>query len=170
MLILLDVIYDDEVILKLPVRSLNLVSEVKKRIGVKTCLSPAEISLEYNGKILNDNLKLDHCGVWEDSPEFRLTVNAQPCNEVVMEQTSYQSPYEALGDSKNLLVQQSPQGTSLEGQDKEVYVSPYDHEKSHDKVEITPIDPRTHYPTPGASSDVCHASQLSLSSESQPDH
>ena len=157
-------------ILKLPVRSLTLVSEVKKRIGAKTQLSPGEIVLEYNGKILNDNLKLDHCGISEDSPEVRLTVNDQSCDEAVMEQTPYQSPYEPLGDSKDLLLQQSPQGVSLGEQDKGAHSSTYYHEKGHEKLEVAPIDLRTHYPTPGASSDVCHTLSLSLSIKSLSDH
>ena len=152
-----DIFYNDELILKLKVRSLDLVSAVKKRIGVKTRLSPDEISLEFNGKPLSDNLKLDHCGVSEDSPRLTLTVNTHSCDEVVMEQTPYQSPYEAVGDSRNDLVQQSPQGASLGGQDKGADSSIYYHQKSYNKVEIPHIDLRTHYPTPGASSDVCYA-------------
>ena len=143
LLIQIDILYDNEV-LELPVRSLDLVSEVKKRIGVKTRLAPGQINLKYNGKTLHDDLKLDHCGVCEDSPQFKLTVN--DCGEVAVEQTSYQSPYKAAGESKNLLVQQSPQEASLGG--KGIH--------SHDKVEATTIDLRTHYPTPGASSYVCH--------------
>lgn len=158
-----DILYNDELILKLKVRSLELVSEVKKRIGVKTRLSPGEISLEFNGKTLNDNLKLDHCGVSEDSPKFKLTVNTPSCDEVVMEQTPYQSPYEAVGDSMNDLVQQSSQGASLGGQDQGADSSMYYRGKSHNKVEVPHIDLRTHYPTPGASSDVCHAFRVSLS-------
>ena len=157
-------------ILKLPARSLELVSEVKKRIGVKTLLNPREISLDYNGKSLNDKLKLDHCGVTEDSPKLRLSVIDHFCDEVVMEQIPYQSPYEPLGDSKNLLVQQSPQGASLGGQAKGADNGTYYREKSHDKVNDTPIDLRTYYPTPGASSDVCHAIRNPLSRESLPNY
>ena len=155
-------------ILKLPARSLELVSQVKKRIGARTQLSPGEIILEYNGKTLNDNLKLDHCGVFEDSPEFRLTVKEQSYEEVVMEQTSYQSPYDPVVDSRNLLVQQT--GASPGGQDNGVHSGTYYHEKNYGKVEVIPIDLRTHYPTPGASSDVCHIAQLPLSSQPLPDH
>ncbi|KAL8793668.1 MAG: hypothetical protein Q9195_003717 [Heterodermia aff. obscurata] len=140
------ILYEDEVILKLPVRSLLLVSELKKRIGAKTQLSPSEISLEYNGKTLNDSLKLDHCGVSEDTPKLKLTVINRSC-DVVKEQ-AYWSPYEAVGDSKSPLVQQSPQG-ALGGQDKGFYSSTNCHDGSHD---VTPIDLRTYYPTPGASS------------------
>lgn len=159
LLIQIDILYDNEV-LELPVRSLDLVSEVKKRIGVKTRLAPGQINLKYNGKTLHDDLKLDHCGVCEDSPQFKLTVN--DCGEVAVEQTSYQSPYEAAGDSKNLLVQPSPYKAAGESKNLLVQQSPEEASlggkgiHSHDKVEATTIDLRTHYPTPGASSYVCH--------------
>ena len=99
-----------------------------------------------------------------------LLVQQSPQEASLGGESSYQSPYEPLGDSKNLLVQQSPQGASLGGQDKGADSSTHYHEKSHHKVEDIPIDLRTYFPTPGSSNDVCHAIQISLPSESLPNH
>ncbi|KAG7005493.1 hypothetical protein G7Y79_00019g046730 [Physcia stellaris] len=93
-----DILYDNEAILKLRVRSLDKVSEIKERVAARTQLDPKTISLEYNGKELHESLKLDHCGVNEDGMSLTLTI-VEP---TPMEEIPWHAPCANMGGPKDL--------------------------------------------------------------------
>lgn len=71
-----DVVHQNALILEeFKVHTLDRVSKVKDRIAEKVGLEyPANLVLHYNGRVLSDSLKLDHCGVTEGGSCLILTL------------------------------------------------------------------------------------------------
>lgn len=141
---MIDILYEEQIILKLRVRSLDRVFELKERVGAKTELDPQTIGLEYNGKELHDTLKLDHCGINENGLSLTLTIIEPNPNTVTMEQIPWHAPCANLGGLPNISKDQytlnalNGNASIVACQSASSYVS------DQDSTEPNFIDSRTH--------------------------
>lgn len=132
-------------ILKLRVRSLDRVSELKERVGARTELDPHTISLDYNGKELHESLKLDHCGVNEDGLSLTLTIIEPTPDTVIMEQIPWHAPRANMGGSPPLPKDQHSSNTLNDSASIVACQNAGSSLSNQDSTEPSFIDSRTHY-------------------------